>query len=145
MLVGVKLFIVLFVIVAGLFYIKGGNYDPFIPPAAGPVSASGLTQPLFQWIFGFEAQTYGVLGIVSAASVVFFAYIGFDVVATTAEEARNPQKDLPRGILGSLAICTVLYMAVALVITGMVKYDKIDPEAALATAFQDSGRTGSRR
>ena len=87
-----------------------------------------------------------MLGIVSAASVVFFAYIGFDVVATTAEEARNPQRDLPRGILGSLAICTVLYMAVALVITGMVKYDEIDPEAALATAFQStSARTASRR
>ncbi|MET0840491.1 MAG: amino acid permease [Marmoricola sp.] len=141
-LVGVKLFVVLFVIVAGLFYITPANYDPFIPPAADPVSASGLTQPLFQALFGIEAQTYGVLGIVSAASVVFFAYIGFDVVATTAEEARNPQKDLPRGILGSLAICTVLYMAVALVITGMVKYDKIDPEAALATAFQDVGRDG---
>ena len=93
-------------------------------------------------MFGIEAQTYGVLGIVSAASVVFFAYIGFDVVATTAEEARNPQKDLPRGILGSLAICTVLYMAVALVITGMVKYDEIDPKAALATAFQDVGQDG---
>ena len=141
-LVGIKLFVVLFVIVAGLFYINVDNYKPFVPPAADPVSTNGLTQPLFQWIFGIEAQTYGVLGIVSAASVVFFAYIGFDVVATTAEEAKNPQKDLPRGILGSLAICTVLYMAVALVITGMVKYNDIDPKAALATAFQDVGRDG---
>jgi len=138
-LVGLKLFIVLFVIVAGLFFVNGSNYTPFIPPAAEPKSASGLTQPLFQLIFGFEAQTYGVLGIVSAASVVFFAYIGFDVVATTAEEARNPQKDLPRGIIGSLAICTFLYVAVSLVITGMVPYDKIDPEAALASAFTAVG------
>ena len=138
-LVGLKLFIVLFVIVAGLFFIKGSNYEPFVPPAASPQSSDGLTQPLFQWIFGFQAQTYGILGVVSAASVVFFAYIGFDVVATTAEEARNPQKDLPRGIIGSLAICTVLYVAVSLVITGMVRYDKIDPKAALATAFQDVG------
>ncbi len=138
-LVGVKLFVVLFVIVAGLFFIKGANYQPFIPPAADPQDASGVAQPLFQWIFGFQAQTYGILGVVSAASVVFFAYIGFDVVATTAEEARNPQKDLPRGIIGSLAICTVLYVAVALVITGMVRYDRIDPEAALATAFKDVG------
>ena len=89
-LVAIKLFIVLFVIVAGLFYVKGSNYDPFIPPAADPQTPSGMAQPLFQWIFGFEAQTYGVLGIVSAASVVFFAYIGFDVVATTAEEAKQP-------------------------------------------------------
>ena len=141
-LVGLKLFIVLFVIVAGLFFVKADNYTPFVPPSAGPQDASGLTQPLFQWLFGFEAQTYGVLGIVSAASVVFFAYIGFDVVATTAEEARHPQKDLPRGIIASLAICTVLYVAVALVITGMVRYDKIDPKAALATAFTDVGRDG---
>ena len=141
-LVAVKIFIVLFVIVAGLFYVNGANYDPFIPPAADPQSGSGLTQPLFQWLFGIEAQTFGVLGIVSAASVVFFAYIGFDVVATTAEEARNPQKDLPRGIIGSLIICTVLYMAVALVITGMTRFDKIDTEAALATAFRDQGKDG---
>ena len=141
-LVGIKLFVVLFVIVAGLFYITPANYTPFIPPAADPVSASGLAQPLFQWIFGFQAQTYGVLGIVSAASVVFFAYIGFDVVATTAEEAKNPQKDLPRGIIGSLIICTFLYVAVALVITGMVNYKDIDPNAALATAFQDVGKPG---
>ncbi|MGO4254851.1 amino acid permease [Marmoricola sp. RAF53] len=141
-LVGVKLFVVLFVIVAGLFYVNGANYDPFVPPAAAPVDSSGITQPLFQWMFGIEQQTFGIFGIISAASVVFFAYIGFDVVATTAEEARNPQKDLPRGILGSLVICTVLYVAVALVITGMVKYDQIDTSAALATAFQDVGRDG---
>jgi APA family basic amino acid/polyamine antiporter len=64
------------------------------------------------------------------------------VVATTAEEARNPQRDLPRGILGSLAICTVLYVAVSLVITGMVRYDKIDTSAALASAFRDVGKDG---
>ncbi len=141
-LVGVKLFIVLFVIVAGLFYVTGANYDPFVPPAADPIESSGLTQPLIQWVLGIQPQTFGVLGIISAASVVFFAYIGFDVVATTAEEARNPQRDLPRGILGSLAICTVLYVAVALVITGMVPYDKIDTEAALASAFTSVGRDG---
>jgi APA family basic amino acid/polyamine antiporter len=141
-LVALKLFIVLFVIVAGLFYVSGANYHPFVPPAADPVSGSGLTQPLAQWAFGLQPQTFGVLGIISAASVVFFAYIGFDVVATTAEEARDPQRDLPRGILGSLAICTVLYVAVALVITGMVPYDRIDPNAALAAAFTDVGRSG---
>jgi basic amino acid/polyamine antiporter, APA family len=141
-LVGVKLFIVLFVIVAGLFFIKADNYTPFVPPSAGSQGASGLAQPLIQWIFGVQAQTYGVLGVISAASVVFFAYIGFDVVATTAEEARNPQKDLPRGIIGSLAICTVLYVAVALVITGMVRYDRIDPKAALASAFTSVGKDG---
>src|SRR4051812_21384710 len=141
-LVGIKLFVVLFVIIAGLFYITGSNYHPFVPPRAGSVASDGLGQPLIQWVFGLEPQTYGILGIVSGASVVFFAYIGFDVVATTAEEASNPQRDLPRGILGSLAICTVLYVAVSLVITGMVSYDKIDTSAALASAFQDVGKDG---
>lgn len=141
-LVGIKLFIVLFVIVAGLFYVTKANYDPFIPPRSAPVETGGLTQPLVQWAFGLQPQTFGVLGIISAASVVFFAYIGFDVVATTAEEARNPQRDLPRGIIASLVICTVLYVAVALVITGMVRYDKIDTEAALASAFRDVGHDG---
>jgi basic amino acid/polyamine antiporter, APA family len=141
-LVGIKLFIVLFVIIAGLFYVTGSNYHPFVPPRAGSVESSGLGQPLIQWVFGLEPATYGVLGIISAASVVFFAYIGFDVVATTAEEARNPQRDLPRGIIGSLVICTILYVAVSLVITGMVSYDKIDTSAALASAFRDVGRDG---
>jgi basic amino acid/polyamine antiporter, APA family len=141
-LVAIKLFIVLFVIVAGLFYVSGANYDPFVPARAGGVESEGIHQPLIQWAFGLEPQTFGVLGIISAASVVFFAYIGFDVVATTAEEAKNPQRDLPRGIIGSLVICTVLYVAVALVITGMVKYDEIDTSAALATAFRDVGQGG---
>ena len=78
----------------------------------------------------------------SAAALVFFAYIGFDVVATTAEEAKNPQRDLPLGIIGSLVICTILYVAVALVITGMVTYDQIDPQAALAAAFIAVGKDG---
>ncbi len=85
------------------------------------------------------------MGILFAASLVFFAYIGFDVVATTAEEAKNPQRDLPRGIIGSLVICTILYVAVALVITGMVNYDQINPAAALAQAFIDRESTATRR
>jgi APA family basic amino acid/polyamine antiporter len=82
------------------------------------------------------------MGLVSGASLVFFAFIGFDVVATTAEEAKNPQRDLPRGIIGSLAICTVLYVLVCIVITGMIKYTDISSEAALAEAFRSVGRPG---
>jgi APA family basic amino acid/polyamine antiporter len=143
-LVAIKLFIVLFVIFAGLAFINPANYSPFVPPATSPgESAAGwLTQPLIQFAFGFEPTVYGVGGIFAGAALVFFAYIGFDVVATTAEEARNPQRDLPIGIIGSLIICTVLYCAVALVITGMVKYDQIDPKAALASAFTSVGRPG---
>ena len=76
---------------------------------------------------------------------MFFAYIGFDVVATTAEEAAHPQKDLPRGILGSLVICTILYVAVALVITGMVNYEDINPDAALARPSSPRARTATPR
>ena len=141
-LVAVKLFVVLFVIVAGIGFINTDNYHPFVPPSV-PTEGAGewLHTPLLQLVTGSPAA-YGVGGVLFGASLVFFAYIGFDVVATTAEEAAHPQKDLPIGILSSLVICTVLYVAVALVITGMVKYDEIDPKAALATAFQDVGRDG---
>lgn len=141
-LVAVKLFVVLFVIIAGLGFVDGANYSPFVPPSQAGEQVSGITAPLIQVLFGLEPSTYGVLGIVSGAAIVFFAYIGFDVVATTAEEARNPQRDLPIGIIGSLVICTVLYVATTLVITGMVRYDQIDPQAALATAFESVGRPG---
>lgn len=141
-LVGIKLFIVLFVIFAGLAYIKTANYHPFIPPAKAGAASEGVKQPIIQAMFGFTPTTYGIGGILAGASIVFFAYIGFDVVATTAEEARNPQRDLPIGIIASLVICTILYVAVAFVITGMVKYDKIDPDAALAAAFKDVGKAG---
>jgi APA family basic amino acid/polyamine antiporter len=142
-LVAVKLFVVLFVIIAGLFYMKGSNLHPFIPPSVpAPSGDVTITTPLFQALLGFTPSTYGLMGLVSGASLVFFAFIGFDVVATTAEEARNPQRDLPRGILGSLAICTVLYVLVCIVITGMVKYTDISSEAALAEAFRSVGRPG---
>lgn len=141
-LVAIKVFIVLFVIVAGLGFVKASNYTPFIPPSQPAKSTEGLSAPLIQVLFGIEPVTFGVLGIVTGASIVFFAYIGFDVVATTAEEAKNPQRDLPIGIIASLVICTVLYMAVAAVITGMVPYDQIDPEAALASAFESVGKGG---
>jgi basic amino acid/polyamine antiporter, APA family len=143
-LVAIKLFVVTFVIVAGFFYVKSSNLQPFIPPSEPSTSGGGvsLTTPLFQALLGFTPSTYGVMGLISGASLVFFAFIGFDVVATTAEEARNPQRDLPRGILGSLAICTVLYVLVCIVITGMVKYTDINGEAALAEAFRSVGRPG---
>jgi APA family basic amino acid/polyamine antiporter len=141
-LVGIKLFIVLFVIVAGIAYIKTANYHPFIPPAKPGAASNGVAQPLIQAMLGFTPTTYGLGGIFAGASIVFFAYIGFDVVATTAEEAKRPQRDLPIGIIASLVICTILYVAVAFVITGMVRYDKIDPDAALATAFTNVGKSG---
>ncbi|MCH8611667.1 amino acid permease [Arsenicicoccus dermatophilus] len=140
--VAIKLFIVMFVIVMGLRFINTANYSPFIPPAHATEATSGtLKAPLVQLLFGLNPTTYGWGGILAGASLVFFAYIGFDVVATTAEEARNPQRDLPIGIIGSLIICTILYIAVSLVITGMVHYDQINPKAALASAFESVGQS----
>src|SRR5262245_49528576 len=93
-MVATKLVAVLFFLAAGVAYVKPDNWTPFVP--------------------------YGVPGVMAAAAVVFFAYIGFDAVSTTAEEAKNPQRDLPIGIIASLVICTVLYLAVGLVLSGIV-------------------------
>jgi APA family basic amino acid/polyamine antiporter len=90
-------------------------------------------------LFGWAPANFGVMGIFTAASVVFFAFIGFDIVATAAEETRNPQRDMPRGILGSLFICTVLYVAVSIVVTGMQHYSRLTVDAPLADAFKATG------
>ena len=141
-LVSLKVFIVLFVIVAGIGYINASNYTPFVPDAVAVKGKGVWKAPLIETLFGLSPTAYGVTGIVAGASLVFFAYIGFDVVATTAEEAKNPARDLPRGIIGSLLICTVLYCAVALVMTGMVRYDQLSSEASLAKIFTDVGKPG---
>ncbi|MFZ2511986.1 MAG: amino acid permease [Gordonia sp. (in: high G+C Gram-positive bacteria)] len=141
----IKVSVVLLVIVVGAFYISPENYSPFIPESEAADTAgaaSGLHQTLFSLMTGSGGSTYGWYGLLAAASLVFFAFIGFDVVATTAEEVRNPQRDLPRGILGSLAIVTVLYVGVTLVLTGMVNYTELKGDSAtLATAFGLHGIT----
>ncbi|MEV7413769.1 amino acid permease [Streptomyces sp. NPDC089919] len=137
--VAIKVAVVLIVIVAGLFFIKSDNYSPFIPKAVEQPSGGGLDAPLVQLMFGYAPTNFGVMGIFTAASVVFFAFIGFDVVATAAEETRNPQRDMPRGILGSLVICTVLYVAVSIVVTGMEHYTELSVSAPLADAFKAAG------
>ncbi|WP_243792189.1 amino acid permease [Saccharopolyspora gloriosae] len=143
----IKVFVVLLVVVVGLSYVNADNYTPFIPPAeSGAEDASKLDQSLLSLLLGGETSSFGVFGLLAGASLVFFAFIGFDVVATTAEETRNPQRDAPRGIFGSLAIVTVLYVAVAIVVTGMVNYTQLGTtpdgeKATLATAFQLNGIT----
>ncbi|APU17318.1 MULTISPECIES: amino acid permease [Actinoalloteichus] len=141
----IKVAVVILVIVVGAAYVRAENYTPFIPPAAdSSTAAGGLDQSLLSLFFGMETSTYGIFGLLAGASIVFFAFIGFDVVATTAEETRNPQRDVPRGILGSLAIVTVLYVLVALVLTGMQPYTELatppgGDDATLATAFAANG------
>ncbi len=117
-----KLAIVLFVIVVGAFYVDTSNWHPFAPFGYGGLFASGDPK-----------------GMLAGAAVVFFAYIGFDSVSTHAEEAKNPQRDVPLGIMVSLVVCTILYILVAAVLTGMVPYDKIDIHAPVSNAFIQRG------
>ncbi|MGN9841884.1 amino acid permease [Nonomuraea sp. H19] len=138
-LVITKIAVVLLVIIAGLFFIKAANYTPFIPEAVATPRVEGLRAPLFQVLFGIAPVAFGVIGIVSAAAIVFFAFIGFDIVATAAEETIRPQRDVPRGILGSLAICTLLYVAVSIVVVGMQRYSELSTAAPLSEAFTSVG------
>jgi APA family basic amino acid/polyamine antiporter len=138
-IVAIKVAIVLLVIVVGFFYVKAENYSPFVPPAEPAEAGSGWSAPLIQTLFGFAPSNFGVGGILAGAAIVFFAFIGFDIVATAAEETKDPKKDLPRGIIGSLAVCTLLYVAVSLVVVGMQRYTELSTEAPLADAFRSVG------
>jgi APA family basic amino acid/polyamine antiporter len=139
-IVAIKVVIVLLIIAVGVFYVKAANYSPFVPPAepTGAGTTGGET-PLITALFGFSPGTFGWGGVMAGAAIVFFAFIGFDIVATAAEETKNPTKDLPRGIIGSLVICTVLYVAVSLVVVGMQNYAELSPTAPLAEAFSSVG------
>lgn len=136
-LVVIKVTVCIFVIVAGLFFLKASNLTPFFPKAV-PTHGSGdeLKQPLWQWISGVSPSSFGIAGVLVAAAVVFFAYSGFEAVANLGEETKNPGKDMPRGLIGTLVICTFLYLAVCFVITGMVKYTNLDEGAPISEAFK---------
>ena len=108
-MVVVKLCIVLLVIAVGVFYVDTANWDPFAPN--------------------------GVTGVLKGVSAVFFAYIGFDAISTTAEECKDPQRDLPKGMMWAIIICTLLYIAIALVLTGMVNYNELNVGDPLAFVF----------
>ena len=103
-----KVSIVILVIVIGWGYINPANHTPFIPAATTYTTSQGITHP-----YG------GIMGILGAAGVVFFAFIGFDAVSTAAQEAKNPKRDMPIGILGSLVVCTLLYVAFSYVLSGV--------------------------
>lgn len=131
----IKVAVILLVIAAGLFFVRAANYSPFVPPSMPVEGGHGTSAPLIQVLFGITPVAYGVLGIFSAAAIVFFAFIGFDIVATAAEETRDPQRDMPIGIIASLVVCTVLYVAVSLVVVGMQPYGELSVAAPLADAF----------
>ncbi|PBQ34357.1 amino acid permease [Sphingobacteriaceae bacterium] len=126
----VKIAVVLFVIVVGAFYVNTANWTPFIPDKVAVLDSLGNPTGSFKFGFG---------GVLTAATIVFFAYIGFDAVSTQAGEAINPKKDVPFAIIASLIICTVLYILVSLVLTGMVRYDQLDKAAPVASAFSGIG------
>jgi APA family basic amino acid/polyamine antiporter len=123
-MVGVKVAAVIFVVLVGAFYVNRDNWVPFAPYGMGGMTFFGLGKPE---------------GMLAGAALIFFAYIGFDSVSTHAEEAKRPNKDVPVGIIASLIICTVLYIAVVAVLTGMVKYDQIDTGAGVSDAFKKVG------
>lgn len=138
-MVVIKLLAVLIVIVVGAFYVHPANWLPFAPYGWKGLSFFGSKLIWADKTAGGEA-----LGMMAGAGIMFFAYIGFDAVSTHAEEARNPQRDVPIGIIASLVICTVLYIAVAAVLTGMVPYQRIDINAPVSIAFRDVGLSWAR-
>jgi APA family basic amino acid/polyamine antiporter len=140
LLVLIKVTITVFIIILGAFFVKVSNLTPFFPASKPDNSASsGLAQPLWQFATGADPTAYGVTGVLVAAAVVFFAYSGFEAVANLGEETENPGRDMPRGLIGTLAICTVLYLLVCLVLTGMVDYRTLSEGAPISDAFRHVG------
>jgi APA family basic amino acid/polyamine antiporter len=135
-IVVLKVSAIIFVIIAGIFFINVDNWMPFIP-AATTITENGVSHP-----------AYGISGVVAGASAIFFAYVGFDAVSTQAGEAINPKKDVPFAIITSLIVCTVLYILVSLVLTGMMHYTDFNPlgkypdaiKAPVAYAFDIAGQ-----
>jgi basic amino acid/polyamine antiporter, APA family len=132
-IVGIKVAIVFFVIILGAFYVNPANWHPFAPFGFTGISFFGKT------VLGQSDAGGHPLGMLAGAAIIFFAYIGFDSVSTHAEEAKRPHRDVPIGIISSLVVCTVLYIVVSAVLTGMVRYDKIDINAPVSNAFKQVG------
>jgi APA family basic amino acid/polyamine antiporter len=116
-MVALKVAVIVVFILAGLWYVDSANWHPYVPPNTG------------------ESGHFGWSGVLRGAGIIFFSYVGFDTASTTALEARNPQRDLPRGIIGALIISALLYVAMSAVITGMVPYTKLNVDAPVAVAL----------
>src|SRR5215510_2107305 len=133
-----KVAIVIFVIAVGAFYINTANWHPFAPYGYTGINFFGNT------LLGQADKGGHTYRLCAGAAIIFYAYIGFDSVSTHSEEARRPERDVPIGILASLLICTVLYMGVGAVLTGMVPYTSIDINAPVSSAFKQVGLTWAR-
>ena len=132
-MVGIKVAAVLFVIGVGVFFIDKANWDPFAPYGWTGLSFFG------HHVAGQVSPTGEPRGMLAGAAIIFFAYIGFDSVSTHTEEAKNPKRDVPIGIVTSLVVCTILYILVVAVLTGMVKYNQLDTAAPVSLAFAQKG------
>nr|WP_114455090.1 amino acid permease [Halopolyspora algeriensis] len=139
-LVVLKVAVCVLVVVAGLFFFNAANLVPFIPPAQPAASSATVyDQPLLNAALGLEQSMYGISGVLTAAAIVFFGYTGFESLANLGEETKRPERDLPVGLLGSLALCSLLYVAVSFVLTAMVDYRDINVGAPIAAAFESVG------
>ncbi len=132
-MVGIKVAAVLFVIGVGAFFIDKANWHPFTPYGWTGISFFG------HHVAGNVTPKGEPVGMLAGAAIIFFAYIGFDSVSTHTEEAKNPQRDVPIGIVTSLIVCTLLYIAVVAVLTGMVRFDQLDINAPVSIAFKQKG------
>jgi len=137
-----KVSVIILFIAIGFMFVKASNWHPFIPPnkvEATPISQYGS---FWEWLRAYSSEfgKYGISGIFRGAGVIFFAYIGFDAVSTAAQEARNPQRDMPIGILGSLGISTILYILVAIVLTGIVSYTTLNVPDPVAVGVDAMGK-----
>ncbi|MFT4047067.1 MAG: amino acid permease [Solimonas sp.] len=149
-MVAVKVAAILLFIGVAVFHIDPANWSPFIPPmeVSGTGASSGFSWEMrlldaIKLALGFGAggeTHFGVVGIMTGAATIFFAYLGFDAVSTAAEETRNPQRDLPIGILGSLFACTALYIIVSILLTGMVNYRELNVPSPVAHALLQIGQ-----
>jgi APA family basic amino acid/polyamine antiporter len=135
-IVAIKTTAILMFLIAGVSYVNTANWVPFIPENKGT-----LDNGLWSFLTSSDFGHFGYTGIFRGAAVIFFAYIGFDAVSTAAQEAKNPQRDLPIGILGSLVICTILYIAVGLVLTGIVPFPQLAVPDPIAVGIDATGLT----
>lgn len=136
-----KVSVIILFIGIGIMFIKTANWHPFIPENKVESQTIAHYGGLWEWLKAYSQEfgKYGISGILRGAGVIFFAYIGFDAVSTAAQEAKNPQKDMPIGILGSLSISTVLYILVAIVLTGIVSYTQLNVPDPVAVGVNAMG------